>query len=343
VAIALLVLGGTQFAGRAVVEEGLSRGWKVTTFNRGLSGSVDPRAEQVTGDRLDPQTLARLLGREWDLVLDTWSGAPVVVRDSARALANRAARYAYISSESVYAPPPPLGVTEDSPTVDASPDLRDAEYAECKRGAEMAVLDAFGDRTLLARAGLILGPYENLGRLTWWLTRIAAGGKVLAPGPPDLPLQYIDVRDLARFMLDASLAGHGGAFNVVSRSGHASTKSLLEACVDVAAGEGAQLTWVEPEFVVAAGIEPWTELPIWLPPDHEYAGMHAANVQRAYAAGLSCRSVRETVADTWTWMSGLDGPPPQREDRAAPGLEPTRERDALAAWDAQSRLAERAV
>ncbi|MDQ6818524.1 MAG: NAD-dependent epimerase/dehydratase family protein [Actinomycetota bacterium] len=342
-ALRLLVLGGSQFAGRAVVEEGLSRGWKVVTFNRGLSGSVDSRAEHVSGDRLDPETLTPLLEREWDLVLDTWSGAPIAVRDSARALADRAARYAYISSESVYAPPPPLGATEDSPTVDASPDLRDAEYAECKRGAEMAVLEAFGDRTLLARAGLILGPQENIGRLPWWLTRIAAGGEVLAPGPPDLGLQYIDVRDLARFALDASLAGHSGAFNVASRRGHASTESLLEACRAVTVGDGALLTWVDPEFLVDMGIEPWTELPIWLPPDHQYAGLHAANVERAYAAGLSCRPVRETVADTWTWMSGLDGPPPQREDRAAPGLEPTRERDALAAWHAQSRPAERAV
>lgn len=336
VALALLVLGGSQFAGRAVVEEGLSRGWDVVAFNRGLSGLVDPRVEQVVGDRLDPKTLAPLLEREWDLVLDTWSGAPIAVRDSTRALADHAAGYAYISSESVYAPPPPRGVTEGSPTVNAAPDLRDGEYAECKRGAEMAVVEAFGDRALLARAGLILGPYENVGRLPWWLTRIAAGGEVLAPGPPDLGLQHVDVRDLARFVLDAPLAGHSGAFNVVSRRGHASTESLLEACRAVTAGD-VRLTWVDPEFVVGAGIEPWTELPIWLPPDHEYRGMHTANVERAHAAGLRCRPVSETVADTWAWMSAMDGPPALREDRPRPGLDPAREREVLAAWHAQRR------
>lgn len=334
---ALLVLGGSEFAGRAIVEEGLSRGWEVVAFNRGVNGSLDPRAKHVAGDRLDSGTLAPLLDRDWDLVLDTWSGAPVAVRDSARALSDRAARYVYISSESVYSTPPPLGVTELSPTVDASPDGQTGEYAERKRGAEMAVREAFGDRALLARVGLILGRYENVGRLIWWLTRLAAGGEVLAPGPQDLGLQYIDVRDLARFVLDASLDGHAGAFNVVSRRGHATTGSLLDACLTAAGSDDAHLTWVDPGFVVRAGIEPWTELPIWIPPDHDYAGMHAANVERAHAAGLHCRPVGQTVADTWAWMSGLDGPPPLREDLPRPGLDPAREREVLAAWHAQRR------
>jgi 2'-hydroxyisoflavone reductase len=336
-AVELLVLGGTGFAGRALVEEGLSRGWNVSAFNRGLSGSADPRAKQFAGDRLDPTSLAQLSNGAWDLVVDTWSGAPVAVRESTRALADCATRYTYISSESVYAPPPPLGVTELSSTVDASPDLRTGEYAELKRGGELAVLETFGERALLARAGLILGPYENVGRLTWWLTRVAAGGEILAPGPPQLELQYVDVRDLASFVLDASLGGHGGPFNVVSRRGHATMGALLEACLAAVRGDDAHLTWVDPEFVLDGGIEPWTELPIWLPPGHEYAGMHAANVERAHASGLSCRPVGETVADTWAWMSGLDGAPPLRDDIPSPGLERAREGEVLAAWHARAR------
>jgi 2'-hydroxyisoflavone reductase len=336
VAPALLVLGGSEFAGRAIVEEALSRGWDVAAFNRGLSGSLDPRVTHLVGDRLDPATLAPLREREWALVVDTWSGAPAAVRDSATALADHATRYVYISSESVYAPPPPLGVDETSPTVEASPDLEGGEYPELKRGAELAVLGAFGGRAVIARAGLILGPRENVGRLPWWLTRLAAGGEVLAPGPPDLGLQYIDVRDLARFVLDMSLGGHSGPFNVVSRRGHATMRSLLEACLTVAGGDGAELVWVNPEFVLDAGIEPWTELPVWLPPDHEYAGMHAANVERAYAAGLRCRPVSETVADTWAWMTALGGPPPLRGDLPRPGLDHARELEVLGAWQAQS-------
>lgn len=328
----LLVLGGSSFVGRALVEEGVGRGWRVTTFNRGRTRWSHPEARRIAGDRLDPATLAPLRERQWDVVADTWAGAPRAVRDSAAALADRAGRYVYVSSCSVYAPPPPIGVTESGPTVESTPDAEDVPYAECKRGAELALLDAFGDRTLLARAGLILGPHEDVGRLPWWLRRIARGGEVLAPGPRDLPLQFVDARDLARFALDAALAGHGGPVNVVSRRGHATMESLLEACLAVAAPRGTELIWVDPDAIVAAGVEPWSELPVWLPPDHPFAGLHAANVERAHALGLRCRPVGETVADTWAWLSGLDGPPPLRADLEPPGLDPARERDALAAW-----------
>ena len=196
---------------------------------------------------------------------------------------------------------------------------------------------AFGDRALLARAGLILGPHENVGRLPWWLTRMAVGGEILAPGPRDSPLQYIDARDLAAFVLDAAVDGCGGAYNVVSRRGHATMGTLLQACRAIAGAPSARLTWLDPDAVLEAGIEPWSELPIWIPPGHEYAGLHDASVQRAYAAGLHCRPVTETVADTWSWLSALDGVAPLRDDRPGPGLDPDRERAALAAWHRSHR------
>jgi nucleoside-diphosphate-sugar epimerase len=333
--MSLLVLGGSGFVGRAVVTEGCRRGWEVTAFNRGRGIAIDGVA-RVTGDRLDPASLVPLRDREWDLVVDTWSGAPRAARDSAGVLADRAARYVYISSGSVYAPPPPLGVEESAATVEASADAERGEYAELKRGAELAVMQAFGHRALVARAGLILGPHENVGRLPWWLTRMAAGGEILAPGPPDLQLQLIDARDLANFVLDAPRAGHSGPFNVVSRRGHATMRSLLETCQAVAGAPDARLTWMDPKAVAAAGIEPWTELPIWLPPDSEFAGMHAANVERAHAAGLRCRPVEQTVQDTWRWLSAFDAPPPIRSDLDPPGLDRGRERAALDAWHARA-------
>ena len=326
----LLVLGGTGFVGRALVEQGLARGWTVTTFNRGSRAAVDSRVSQLTGDRLVPETLAALTAGEWDIVADTWSGAPRATRDSARLLADRAGRYVYISSCSVYVPPPPLGVTERYRTVAASPDAESGEYPELKRGAELAVIGAFGERALVARPGLILGPHEDVGRLPWWLGRIAAGGEVLAPGPAELALQYIDARDLAEFVLDAASAGIGGPLNVVSRPGHATMGSLLQACVAVTGAGDVRLRWVDPATVLAAGIEPWTELPIWIPPGHEYSGMHAADVERAYAAGLRCRPLEQTVADTWGWLKSLDGPPPLRADRPPLGLTRERERQVLA-------------
>ncbi len=326
--LSLLVLGGSGFVGRAVVEEGCRRGWKVTMFNRGRGAAI-PGVSRIVGDRLDPATLRPLRRHDWDLVVDTWSGAPRAARDSAALLVDRAARYVYISSESVYAPPPPIGVEESARTVEAAPDAKHGDYAELKRGAELAVMNAFADRALVARAGLILGPHENVGRLPWWLTRMAAGGEILAPGPPDLELQLIDARDLAIFVLHAALAGHAGPVNVVGRRGHATMRSLLDACLATAGAPDARLTWMDPDAVIAAGIEPWTELPIWLPPDSEFAGMHAANVERAHAAGLRCRPIEHTVRDTWNWLSAVGGSPPLRSDLDPPGLDRRRERAAL--------------
>lgn len=186
----LLMLGGTEFVGRAVVEAALARGWDVTVFHRGRH---EPPAgvRSLHGDRTSPDGLAALAGteEEWDVVVDTWSAAPRVVRDSARLLADRARRYVYVSSCSVYAWPPAAGYDEDSPVVEgASADAEQTDYARDKRGGELAVLEAFGkERALLVRAGLILGPYENIGRLPWWLDRMARGGPVLAPGPRELP------------------------------------------------------------------------------------------------------------------------------------------------------------
>jgi 2'-hydroxyisoflavone reductase len=338
----LLVLGGSGFVGPAVVQAGLERGFEVTTFHRshsrhssssrGSAGSAEPAVRTIQGDRLDPASLEPLREHTWDLVVDTWSGAPRAVRDSARALSERAGRYVYISSESVYRPPPTPGADEATPTVEGEPGAEATAYPEDKRGGEIAAEQAFADRALLARCGLILGPRENIGRLTWWLSRMARGGEVLCPGPPDLPLQYVDARDLAAFVLDAATAGHAGPFNVVSRRGHATMGAILEACRAVAGAPEATLTWVAPEVIGAAGIEPWTEMPIWLPADHEFAAMHDSNVERAHAAGLHCRPVLDTVRDTWQWLSALPATPPLREGAMAAGLAPEREREVLCAW-----------
>jgi 2'-hydroxyisoflavone reductase len=327
----LLVLGGSAFVGRAVVLEGLGRGWDVTTFNRGRGGWTDPRVQSRHGDRLDFTSLQPLRETDWDLVVDTWSGAPAVMRASAHALRDAAARYVYISSGSVYAPPPPPGATESAATVPADPAATIGSYAELKRGAEIALEEEFADRALLARAGLILGPHENVGRLTWWLARMARGGEILCPGPPDLEIQYIDARDLAGFVIDAARAGQSGAFNVVSRRGHATMGSLLAACHAAAGSPDAVLTWVDPDTLTAAGIEPWTELPIWIPPGHEYSGMHDVNVERAHSAGLRPRPVQETVVDTWHWFSARHTAPPVRPDLPTPGIDPDRERQVLLA------------
>ncbi|GHI08234.1 reductase [Streptomyces cellostaticus] len=325
------MLGGSEFAGRAVAEAALGRGWDVTVFNRGRH-EPPPGVRALSGDRTAPDGLAALAEGEWDVVVDTWSKAPRAVRDAARLLRGRARRYVYVSSCSVYAWAPPAGYAEDAPLVEgAEADAEQTEYPQDKRGGELAVLDAFGaDRSVFVRAGLILGPYENIGRLPWWLTRIARGGPVLAPGPRDLPLQYVDVRDLAAWILGAAEQELSGPYNLMSPQGHATMGELLDACAAVT-GADAELRWTEPDVVLGAGIAPWTQLPVWVPPGTDmHDAMHGADVSRAVATGLTCRPVTETVSETWTWLRSIGGIAPQRPDRPPVGLDPEVEAKVLA-------------
>lgn len=315
----LLVLGGTEFVGRAFVDEAVSRGAHVTLFNRGTHPTPQGVA-LIEGDRRAPEGLSALREGAWDIAVDTWSWAPIAVRRAADLLADRVDHYVYVSSRSVYGFPVPRDADESAAVVPADPDDEgDADYARAKAGGELAATAAFGDRALLVRAGLILGPYENVGRLPWWLQRISHGGVVAAPGPPDLGLQYIDARDLAAWSLTAAERGIGGAYNAASRPGHTTMRRLLQTCIEVT-GSDACLRWIDAETVASAGVEPWTDLPIWVPPGELYDSLHRADVSAAVAAGLTCRPISDTVADTWAWLKGLGRPPQQRPDRPPVGL-----------------------
>jgi nucleoside-diphosphate-sugar epimerase len=326
----LLVLGGTHHVGRAVAELAVARGDEVTTVNRGETGADVPGVLVRRADRTDQAQLRSALGDDsWDAVIDTWSRTPRAVSESAALLSGRAGHYGYVSSRSVYTWPIPDGADESAPVVDGDAGSGQADdYAAAKRGGELAVLKHFAGPSVLARAGLILGPYELVGRMPWWLRRIERGGDVLAPGPPDMPIQYIDCRDLATWLLHAADEGISGTFNAVSKPGHATMASLLKAAV-AATGSRANLIWVQPAVIEAAGIQPWTELPVWAPPYGEAAALHNGNVDAIMVAGLVCRPVEETVADTWRWLQA-EGDPPVREGGLKYGLDPDREREVLA-------------
>jgi nucleoside-diphosphate-sugar epimerase len=330
VTVRVLVLGGTHHVGRAVVEAALARGDEVTTLTRGISGHAVPGAEARHADRRDPASVAAALGTDtWDAVVDTWSYEPAAVRDAARLLEGRVPHYAYVSSRSVHTWPMALGADESAPVVDGDPDSTDAsDYAAAKRGAEIA-LERFPGAVLLARAGLVLGPYEVVGRLPWWLNRIAAGGRVPAPGPRERPLQYVDARDLADWILDAGRDGTGGAFNTVSRPGHTTIDALLDACVAVT-GSDAELVWLDPATIEAAGVSGWTDLPIWVPPTGELAALHDCDVSAALRAGLRCRPMEQTVADTWAWLQREGTPTPPTDRAGSIGLSVDQERRLLA-------------
>ncbi|GIE28169.1 reductase [Actinoplanes italicus] len=322
----ILVLGGSGFVGRAVAELGVARGDDVTVFNRGLRSPV-AGVRVLAGDRTATGGLGALRDGTWDTVVDTWSAGAEVVGAAAELLKGRAGHFSYVSSRSVYhydenaAAVPRLN--EDAPLVAGD----EPGYAGDKLRGERAA-EAFGGPLLLARAGLILGPHEDIGRLPWWLGRLHRGGPTLAPGPYDLPLQYVDARDLAAFLLDAAAAGTTGPFNVVSEPGHTTMGELLEVAGQVTGGH-ADLRWTAPETILAAGIEPWIQLPCWLPPGPLHTFLHDGDVRRAFAAGLRCRPVHETVTDTWAWLQSLPGGAPQRADRPVVGLDPKIEADVL--------------
>ena len=280
----LLVLGGTVFLGRHVVNAALERGHEVTIYSRGLHGEPHPGAEHVIGDRAD---VTPLKGRAWDAAIDTSGFEPDQVEASA---ALDLGHYVFVSSCNAYPDWPEKPVNEDSPT------WQDGDgYGPGKAASERVAQAAMDGRFATVRAGLIVGPHDNIFRLPWWVRRIAAGGPVPAPGSPDRELQIIDARDLARFCL--ALAGQriGGAFNGTGPIGQTTWGELLGAAGD------AELVWIPDERLVAAGVEPWTELPMWLPAD-AYPGTWRIGTAKAQQAGLTTRPVAETVQDIRTWL-----------------------------------------
>jgi 2'-hydroxyisoflavone reductase len=332
----LLVLGGTRFLGRAIVDEAVSRGYDVTTFTRGVSGHSRPGAEALHGDRTRQEDLAPLAQREWDAVIDTSVLAPAHVAASARLLAGQVGHYTYVSSISVYADRPGEPITEESPLVEVPADVTqiagELDYGQLKVGSERAVSEAMPGRCLLARPGLIVGPHENVGRLPWWLSRFAAGGTVLAPGSPGRPLRVTDSRDLASWLVDNTRRRIPGAINVPGAVG-TTLGDLLTACAR-ATGAGAEIRWVPDDVLLAAGVQPWMELPMWAPDTEEFAGIWDVSGDRAVRTGIRYRPLADTVHDTWLWLrheaSASGVPVGNVVRRPGIGLDPGREREILA-------------
>ena len=350
----LLVLGGTRFLGRAIVDEAIRRGYDVTTFSRGLSGEPRPGAEALHGDRTSYPDLLRLAEREFDIAIDTSVLAPRHVAVSAELLAPRVRHYTYVSSLSVYSDFGSEPVSEDSPVADCPPDadgtVETLGYAELKAGSERAVQEMVPGRCLIARPGLIIGPHENTGRLPWWLDRISRGGPVLAPGEPGRPVRATDARDLATWLVDNTRRGIPGVVNVPGPEG-TTMGELLTDCAQVTAadrgrgagpagatapGGGAQLRWVPDQVLLTAGVQPWTELPMWAPQTPEFAAVWDVTGDRAVRTGLHYRPLRDTVRDTWRWLlrdpAGRSSGPADA-GRPPIGLDPAKEQAILASQE----------
>ena len=316
----LLVLGGTKFLGRATVDAALARDHEVTLFNRGQTNpELYPEVEKIRGDRT--QDLSALDGDEWDAVLDMATFLPRVARLSVEALRGRVGRYVYVSSISAYADfsIPPIEGASVAELEDPESESID-DYGALKAACERIVEDAYGDAALVVRPGLIVGPHDPTDRFTYWPRRIAAGGRVLAPAPPDAPVQFIDVRDLGEWIVHATEGALSGVFNATGES--MTFAELLEACQAVSGP--VEIAWVSSEKLAEAGVGEWMELPLWIAAP-EFSAMQRAVVSKAIEAGLTFRPLAETVADTLAWDA-------QRESPRAEGvgLSPGREQELLA-------------
>ena len=306
----LLVLGGTKFLGRHAVDAALAGGHEVTIFTRGqTSPELFPEVEHLRGDR--DGKLGSLAGRTWDGVVDTSGYVPRIVRQSAELLRDAVARYVFVSSISVY-DDFSGAITEATPVAELEdPDTEEIleSYGALKAACERVVEEVYGDRSARIRAGLIVGPYDPTDRFTYWPRRIAAGGEVLGPGDSDAPVQFVDARDLAAWLVQLALRGPGGVFNATGPAERLTFEELLDRA-RTAIGSNAEIVWTDEQRVLDAGVQPWTELPLWLP-GTDYAGMARADISRAVDAGLRFRPVEETILDTLAW------------DRSVPGDRPT--------------------
>jgi 2'-hydroxyisoflavone reductase len=332
----VLVIGGTRFLGPAVVEAALARGDEVTTFSRGLSGTPPAGVTALRGDREDPAALEQVRGREFDVVVDTCGYTPSVVGASAALLADSAAHYVFVSTVNVYPDFPERAITAGSPVWDCPadatgppPELTDAgPYGYLKAGCERAVEQHFPGRSTQVRAGLLIGPRDDLGRMTYWLDRISRGGPVAVPGPPEWQLAFMDVRDLAPWMLDAGAAGHSGAYNASGPKGMTTYRELFESAVAVT-GSDAELVWIPEDVLLAHEVRVWRELPFWLPPTR-FPHTFDIDVQPILDAGLTVRPIAESLADIWAWQREI-GPAAAEGKDGETGLSPEREAELITA------------
>lgn len=340
----ILILGGTVFLGRHLIDAALERGHEVTIFNRGQRAADIPvTVERLKGDR--DGDLEALRGRRWDAVIDTCGYVPRVVRATAELLAEAVEHYTFVSSVSVYKDTSVPGVDERYPTgTMTEAQLREVEaieltgdgiiaqrygewYGPLKALCERAAEACMPGRALNVRAGLIVGPFDYSDRFTYWPRRVREGGDVLAPGDPDRQIQLIDARDLAIWIVRMAEARRAGIYNAVGPDDVSTMGQLLDECKSVC-GSDARFVWVDDKFLLDAGLKPWMEVPLWVAGnDDTNRYLLSVSNAKAVAAHLSFRPLAETIHDTLEWDATRRDETPRRA-----GLERAREREVLAVW-----------
>jgi 2'-hydroxyisoflavone reductase len=332
----ILILGGTGFIGPYEVQYALSRGHKVTTFNRGKThpGELPDEVEQLIGDRNG--RLDALKNRQWDVVIDNPTTLPAWVRDAAQILKGNVERYIFISTISVYGDvktgPDETAPTEKYDGADPYNETIEAvrasgfkTYGPLKALSEGEAEKWFPGKALIIRPGLIVGPHDETDRFTYWPVRIDRGSEVLAPGSPDDPVQFIDARDLAEWTIRTAENRETGIYNATGPAKPLGVGGMLDG-IKEALKSNANFTWVSEDFLTQQKVQPWSDMPVWTGKE---SGLAGAKIGRAVKKGLTFRPLAQTARDTLAWFKSL---PQDRQAHLKAGLTPEREAEVLAAW-----------
>ena len=326
----ILIIGGTRFVGRHLVEAALERGHDVTLFNRGRTNAdLFPQLETILGDREKDINKLAQAGRIWDAAIDVAGYVPRIVRLSAEVLKENVSRYVFISTISVYGDFQKISMDESDPVAkiqdETTEEITGETYGPLKALCEQTVRDIYGERSLIVRPGLVVGPHDPTDRFTYWPVRVARGGDVLAPQKPEAPIQIIDGRDLAAFTIKLIEANASGIYNATGPDYELTIGRLLELSKQVS-GSDANFKWASVEFLSEHKVEAWSDMPTWVPDNEENAGFARLDVSKAIDAGLTFRPLEETVRDTLEWAQTR---PADHQWKA--GLTAERERELLGA------------
>lgn len=340
----ILILGGTGFTGPFQVKYALSRGHKVTVFNRGRThpGELPKEAEQLIGDRNGQ--LDALKGRKWDVCIDVPTTLPVWVRDAAQVLQGNVDRYVFVSTISVYSDVSKPGSDESAPLAkyagaDAMKETQQTLranlglYGPLKALSEAEAEKWFPGKALIVRPGLIVGPGDESDRFTYWPVRVERGGEVLAPGKPSDPVQFIDARDLAEWIIRMAEQGTTGVFNATGPKQKLGIGGMLDG-IKKATRSNAQFTWVDADFLAEQKVRPWADMPVWIPPRGEETGFAEISIKKALAKGLTFRRLDDTTQATLAWFKKQT---PERQAKMRAGITAEREAQVLAAWHAKKK------
>ena len=346
----ILILGGTGFIGPHQVDYALSRGHTVTLFNRGRTNpSLFPKVEKLIGDRNAPNGYDALKGRKFDVVIDNPVQIPRWVTEAGAVLADNTNRYMFVSTLSAYRSRKKVGITEkdedqlsEPAPVNAYPNANSrpagdttspvSQYGNLKVRGEMNAREVFGNKAIIVRPGLIVGPGDLTDRFSYWPVRVEQGGEMLAPGTIDDPVAYIDARDFTEFMIRLAEQDASGTYNCVGPTSKGITVGEMLYGIKAVTTADTRFTWVDADFIAANRLRPYADLPVWMPPRGETEGWARMDCSKAIAAGLTFRTLADTARATLAYYHAQ---PKERQETLRAGLKPDREREVLAAWHAR--------